>query len=69
MSDLHSTVRHFSPEKVSALRAWVRERLDEHRARKSTAPPDPAPRFDAVFQEGTAWLDLLSYDDSWDDAR
>jgi len=33
--------------------------LEAKRARRS-APPVPAPRFDAVFFEGVAWLDSLA---------
>jgi hypothetical protein len=45
----------------------VRERLAALRAWKSTAPPDTAPRYDEVFLAGTAWLERLAFDDSWEE--
>jgi hypothetical protein len=66
MSD-NPTLPVITPEKAARLRASVQERLAARRAKQATAPPDPAPRYDDVFFHGVAWLNRLSYDDSFDD--
>ena len=62
-----STLPVLHPEQVARLRALVRERLAAHRAQEEAATPEPAPRYDQVFLQGLAWLDRLSYEDSWED--
>jgi hypothetical protein len=66
MSD-NPTLPVITPEKAARLHASVQERLAARRAKQAAAPPDPAPRYDAVFFQGTAWLDRLSHDDSFED--
>jgi hypothetical protein len=58
-----------TPERTALLRGLVQERLAARRARRAAALPNPAPRHDEVFFKGVAWLDRLSYDDSFEDAE
>lgn len=50
----------FDPEKIAALRERLRQRAERR------VQPYPAPRYDAVFYEGVAWLDTLSHGDPMD---
>ena len=42
------------------LRRRIREKLDKARLERLTCAPQVAPRYDAVFYEGVAWLDSLA---------
>jgi len=48
-----------SKTKIRKLRALVKERLAQKTAARALVKPEPAPRYDAVFAEGAAWLDGL----------
>jgi hypothetical protein len=45
-------------KKLETLRALVRERLEEKKRNSEFVLPDPLPRYDEVFKEGLASLDL-----------
>jgi hypothetical protein len=49
-----------SKTKVKNLKAFVQQRLKEKRQARDLAPPDPAPRYDEVFEQGQEWLDGLA---------
>ena len=49
---------------MAALRAKAAIRRQSLRRPR---PETPAPRYDAVYFEGLAWLDSLAYTDNWDD--
>jgi hypothetical protein len=49
-----------SKTKVRNLKAFVQRRLEEKKQAKLLTPPDPAPRYDEVFEKGQEWLDTLS---------
>jgi hypothetical protein len=53
------TGRTLPEETVRRLCEEVKWRLKRKRNRRRLVPPDPPPRYDEVFFEGTAWLDLL----------
>lgn len=45
---------------LAAVRERVQARLRERAAARRVVAPEPPPRYDAVFQEGQAWLDALA---------
>jgi len=49
-----------SKTKVKNLKALVQRRLEEKRQLKRLVPPQPAPRYDEVFEQGQEWLDALA---------
>jgi hypothetical protein len=49
----------------------IRERIEQaHLRAQASRPkdlaPNPPPKYDDVYFSGAAWLDSLSYSDSWD---
>jgi hypothetical protein len=44
-------------KRLKDLKALVRSRLAEKKRNSTLVPPDPPPRYDEMFFEGTAWLD------------
>jgi hypothetical protein len=49
-----------SKTKIKNLKALVQQRLKEKRQARDLTPPDPAPRYDEVFEKGQEWLDSLA---------
>jgi hypothetical protein len=46
--------------KVKNLKAFVQRRLEEKKQAKHLAQPDPAPRYDEIFEKGQEWLDTIA---------
>ena len=57
-------MRRWTPAEISTLRESLEARFQE-RTRPLYVPPDPPPIYDEIYFEGVAWLDSLSYSDSW----
>jgi len=49
-----------SKTKIKNLKALVKRRLKEKMQTETLRPPDPAPRYDEVFEKGQEWLDSLA---------
>jgi hypothetical protein len=45
-------------KKLQDLRSLIRERLEKRKMNPELVLPDPPPRYDKIFQEGLALLDL-----------
>ena len=43
--------------KLAEARGALRKKIADLRARAQRQPVEPAPRYDEVFFDGTAWLD------------
>lgn len=55
---LSRKVKEEQKKKLQNLRSVIRERLEERKENTDLMLPDPPPRYDEVFQEGLAFLDL-----------
>jgi hypothetical protein len=49
-----------SKAKVKQLKTLVKRRMEEKRTAKKLIAPEPAPRYDDVFDKGQEWLDGLA---------
>ncbi|HYU31921.1 MAG TPA: hypothetical protein VEW48_07140 [Thermoanaerobaculia bacterium] len=46
-----------NPSPAEDLKALVKSRLEERRKARTLVSPDPAPRYDEIFEKGQEWLD------------
>lgn len=57
---MESTTPAPSKAKTEELRLRIQERFRELREKPKVVPPNPPPRYDEVFFQGTQWLDKLA---------
>ena len=57
---MESTSLAPSKTKIEELRHRIQERFRELREKPKVVPPNPPPRYDEVFFQGTHWLDQLA---------
>jgi hypothetical protein len=57
---MESTTPAPSKARIEELRLRIREHFGELREKPKMVPPNPPPRYDEVFFQGTQWLDELA---------
>jgi hypothetical protein len=57
---MDSTTLAPSKAGIEELRLRVQQRLRERREKPGVVPPNPPPRYDEVFFQGTQWLDEIA---------
>ena len=57
---MESTTPAPSKARIEELRLRIREHFRELREKPRVVPPNPPPRYDEVFFQGTQWLEKLA---------
>jgi predicted transcriptional regulator len=65
--DVSSGLKPPSEATIDRIRKKLAERHRQNAGEQRLVPPNPSPRYDEVFWEGTRWLDSLAEEDFWDD--